>query len=265
MLGAPFSMGIGIRHSQDVSHTAYGSRWQIDFHIFSIQIIDLHSVEPTNMKEIFGKQDISHPKIKSRARVQMVDSDDSGGWVVDGEERPEKDCEDNDPRAWNMHVGMKIQSINVMASAASVARILNCAQALKISLQPPKRTECQPTPSMASQAGSQMSVTAHSTFMQLRWRIDLALSNISIALPLGHQLEGLRLDMGKNLCTTFSVNTCMYEDNDQYGKVSLILNVLDAKFFRPFDNWLILEPTTDSCKVFPIGPLYERNSNKKTR
>ena len=101
-----------------------------------------------------------------------------------------------------------------------------------------------------------MPVTAHSTFMQLWLRIDLALSSISIDMPLGHQLGGAHIDIGNILCTTFSVNNFMYEDNNQYGKVSLILNVLDTKISWPFDNWLISEPTTASCKAFPPLTLF---------
>ena len=144
------------------------SRGQINFRISSDQILDMHFVDPTNEREILGKWDMFQPLLQSRERLQMIDADDSGEWVIDGEERPEKDCKDNVPRAWNMHVGMKSHSINVMESAASVMRILNCVRALKIRLQPHKLTEFQPIPSMESQAGSQMPVTYHSTFMKLR-------------------------------------------------------------------------------------------------
>ena len=202
-VGALCFIGVGLRHSRVVSPIAYGSMGQIDFHISDVHILNLHSVDPTNAREILGKWDMFQPLLQSRERVQMVDADDSGGWIVDGGEWPEKDYEGNDPRAWNMHVGMKSHSINVMESAASVVHILNCAQALKIRLQPHIRTEFQPIPSMASQAESQMPVTYHSTFMKLRWRIDLALSSIYIALPLGYQPEGAQLDMGRNLCTKF--------------------------------------------------------------
>ena len=89
-------------------------------------MIDLQYVDPTNAKEIFGKQDMFQPLLQSRARVQMLDASDSGYWVVNGSERIEKYCKDNNPRAWNTHAGMKTQPINFMASAASVAHILNC-------------------------------------------------------------------------------------------------------------------------------------------
>ena len=48
--------------------------------------------------------------------------------------------------ARNMHVGIKIHSINVMASDASVMCIFNCERVLKISLQPYKRTKFYPIP-----------------------------------------------------------------------------------------------------------------------
>ena len=62
---------------------------------------------------------------------------------------------------------------------------------------------------MASQAGSHIPVTVNSTFVQLRLRFDLAVSNIYINILLGPQLEGSQIDMGSILCTTFPVNDCM--------------------------------------------------------
>ena len=127
-MGALFFTGIGIRHSQDVSPIAYGFRRHIEFHISNVQIIDLHYIDPANAKEIFGKYDILQNLLQSRERVQMVDTNNYGIWVVDGKERLKKYGKNNNPRAWNMHAGTKIQSTNVMALATSVARILNFAR-----------------------------------------------------------------------------------------------------------------------------------------
>ena len=144
----------------------------------------------------------------------------------------------NIPRAWNMHAGIKTQSINIVALAASGERILNCENFPNISSQRHKRTEFQPVNLMESKTGSHMLVTAHINFMQLRLRIYLALSNISIALPWGNHIEGAHIYAGRNLCTTFSFNTCMYKENSQYGKVLLLLNVLENKNFQPL-LWLV--------------------------
>ena len=78
---------------------------------------------------------------------------------------------------------------------------------------------------------------------------------MSIDLPLGFQPEGAQINTGSNLCTKFSVNICIYEDNDQYGKVSLRLNTLDTEFSWTFDDWLVLNPTTASCKIFSPSDL----------
>ena len=53
---------------------------------------------------------------------------------------------------------------------------------------------------MASQEGSQTPLTDYYTFIKLWLRVDLYLSNIYIALPLGHHLEGVQIDTGKKLC-----------------------------------------------------------------
>ena len=74
---------------------------------------------------------------------------------------------------------------------------------------------------MASQAGIYITVISHSNFMQLRLSIDLYLSNISITMLLGQNIEGAQIDMGRNLCTTFSDNTCRYADNNQYGEINV--------------------------------------------
>ena len=65
----------------------------------NIQIFDLHSVDPVNAKEIFVKQDMFQPLLQSRTRVQMVDADNSGGWVVYVKEGLDKCCKEKDPRA----------------------------------------------------------------------------------------------------------------------------------------------------------------------
>ena len=59
---------------------------------------------------------------------------------------------------------------------------------------------------MEVQAGSQMPVTDNSTSMKFQLIIDLALSNISITLILGHQFEGTQIDMGSNLYIYISKN-----------------------------------------------------------
>ena len=98
-------------------------------------------------------------------------------------------------RPWNKHAGMKTQSINIMEFSVSVSCILNCAQALNISLHSYKRTKLQ--------AGSHIPVIYHSTILKFLLRIDLSISIISIALPLVNHIEGAQINMGRNLCTTF--------------------------------------------------------------
>ena len=53
--------------------------------------------------------------LHSRARVKCLDTDGSGGWILDGEEHIEKNLKDKDSKAWNMYVGMEIHSVNIMA------------------------------------------------------------------------------------------------------------------------------------------------------
>ena len=125
-----------------------------------------------------------------------------------------------------MHVRLKIQPFNFILSATSVALILDFVLVLRISSQSHRRTELQPVPSIESQAVIQITVTAHSNFTKLKFIIYLAISNIPIALQLSCHIEGSQIDMGSNLCTSFPINTCMYEENNQYVKVLIILNVL---------------------------------------
>ena len=100
---------------QNISLIAYNSRGQVDIHTSKIQILDLNSVDPTNVKEIFGKHNIFQPLLQSRAIFEMIDSDGSGGWVVDGKEWLEKYYKEDDTRAYIMYIIIKIQSINVVA------------------------------------------------------------------------------------------------------------------------------------------------------
>ena len=97
-VGAPFFLGISIRHYTDVQTIAYGSREQINFYISNLFILDLHFVDPTNTKEVFGKQEMFHPLLHSRSSFQMVDSDSSSGWVIDGKEQLKKYFYENDSR-----------------------------------------------------------------------------------------------------------------------------------------------------------------------
>ena len=53
----------------------------------------------------------------------------------------------------------------------------------------------------------------------MKLKIYLALSNMSIALFLGHHPEGAQKNKGRYLWSTSSVNTYMWEDNNQYDKV----------------------------------------------
>ena len=103
-----------MRHHQDVLPIAYGSRGQIKFCISNAQIINLHSFEHNNTKEILGKKDTIQPLLQSREIVQMVDDNDSEIWVIDGKERLDKYCEGKNTREWNMQIGIEYQAINVM-------------------------------------------------------------------------------------------------------------------------------------------------------
>ena len=71
--------------------------------------------------------------------------------------------------------------------------ILNCALALKTSLQPQKRTEFKLNTLISSQEGIHAIVTDYSTFMKLRSRIDFIMIHIYIDLQLGNQLEGAHI------------------------------------------------------------------------
>ena len=89
---------MGIRNYQDVLPTAYGSRENINFRISNVQIRNLNFVDPTNTKEVFGKQEMFHPLLHSRSSFQMVDSDSSSGWVIDIKEHLKKYFYENDSR-----------------------------------------------------------------------------------------------------------------------------------------------------------------------
>ena len=80
--------------------------------------MNLISVEPDNLKKTFLNWDKLQPLLQPRARFQMVDTNDSGSWVVNGEEWIEKYFKDNNRKAWKMHTRIKIHSINVLALAA---------------------------------------------------------------------------------------------------------------------------------------------------
>ena len=86
--------------------------------------------------------------------------------------------------------------------------------------------------------------TAHYTFMQFQLRIDPDMRNISIALQLVHHPESAQIAVGMILCTTFSVNTCMYKDYGQYGKVLSDSMYLKLKHY----NNLLMEKFSINCQ-----------------
>ena len=55
MVGPICFMGIRMMYYQDVLPIANVFRGQMEFRISNVQILDLHSVESTNSKEIFVK------------------------------------------------------------------------------------------------------------------------------------------------------------------------------------------------------------------
>ena len=107
MVGALCFMGIVVRHSRYFQPIAYGFSGQINFPISNVQIIDLHYVDPTNVKKIFGKQDIFQHLLKSRGRLQLLDADYSNGWAINDEERIGKYYKYNDPRSLHMYIVTK--------------------------------------------------------------------------------------------------------------------------------------------------------------
>ena len=79
-----------MRHSQNISLIFYSFRGQINFLISNVKNIDLNSVDPTNANKIFEKWDMFQTLLQSREIFQMVGSDDSGIWVINGKEHTKK-------------------------------------------------------------------------------------------------------------------------------------------------------------------------------
>ena len=70
--------------------------------------------------------------------------------------------------------------------------------------------------------------------------------------------------MGGTLFTNFTVNYCMYEYKNQYGKVSLRLNILDTKMFQPFGDCLVLYPNTYYYNDFLPSLLFMGETTAET-
>mmetsp|Transcript_40995 Transcript_40995/g.123700 ORF Transcript_40995/g.123700 Transcript_40995/m.123700 type:complete len:3362 (-) Transcript_40995:38-10123(-) len=249
IVGGLVVSGLAIRHSYVLS-SVRSTRGQLDVTLKNLQLL----AEPSNATEILGRRDIYHPLVQARVRVQLVPEDEMGGWVVDDNERKEANDSSVEVVAWNMHLGMKSQSLSATVSSAPTIQMLDSIRELVDTTRnfsssksreeiadEEEGSSAPPTPLTQTPLTVSWAHDLTVSRLPLRWRADAAANNVSITLPCGDATEGLGYDR-RSVCATFSMSAMCQEGNASSDSLLAAAVIKDCRLFR-YDNWNIIEPT----------------------
>lgn len=244
--------GVGFRMARQSLDS--NCRAQIDLRLNNAQLLDISSGQ-----ELLGRDDIYRPLLNARFRTQLVPMSIKGGWVVDGEENSTAAQLDEDGRnAWNCHLGIKLHSINALASLPQLFAIKNCASNLlkdakgesqnQMEAQQDDTDKQEHTFIIAHQSAEAI---INDSSLPLRWRVDVVVKKAAVALPGGNQsISPVEVYGGRDgFCLSFATSISVELSGVEKVALTVSLNADEINIKRKFDDWDILEPMKVSVVV----------------
>jgi hypothetical protein len=219
---------------------------QLDMRCTNLQLLEISSLEAGQGSEILGRRDPYNALVQLRLRSQLVPENICGGWVVGVESRDvESHSNPATALARNLHVGLKINPLSVIAVPSVVSNFRESSEELKQILSGPRKDsresdgDAEPKESLLRRIRKSY---------PLRWRMDLVLKRLTINFPdqKGNDWT-LNEDFDSKMKISFSVFCCLQESATLEGHLSTQIALTEFSVLRPNDDWPVLEPFTVLC------------------
>ena len=234
------------------------NRIQIDIRCANAQILDIANLEMGRGCELFGRRDPYSSLFQLRLRSQLVPFEERGGWVV-GVVKQEIETNHAVRAVRNVHLGIKICSLSLLASPEAVSKLLQSGRELRQIISTGNS-------GIPSEKRSKMSfINRLTSDAPLRWRIDVVLRRINIKFPEENKNEwNVSDDIGSKMLMAFTVVTSIQESSAYKGRVSLRMGVTDITLIRSYDDWPILEPFSVIFELVLMSQFISRSTSEST-
>jgi Vacuolar sorting-associated protein 13, N-terminal/N-terminal region of Chorein or VPS13 len=222
---------------------------QIDMRCTNFQLLQISSHEAGHGVEILGRRDAYNALIQIRARSQITPFSNRSGWVV-GVVGRDYERSDHDDLVRNVHVGVKVNPVSVLATPAAIFELRQSIGELKSALIISR-------PSKSSKANVISRSAPLERAFPVRWRSDLSFKRVFVTFPertredytLTDEIES-RMKLG------LSFVCCLQESSSHKGFLWIRAGVTELAITRPSDDWQILEPMSMLCDAsFEAGRL----------
>jgi hypothetical protein len=234
-------------------------RIQVDFRCTNAQFLDITNIETGRGLEVMGRRDPYSSLCQLRLRSQVVPSDERGGWVTGvNTGRPETENRNDVCDVRNIHMGIKISPISILASPEAVSKLSQSGRELRQIFHnegetSKNETKLSPIERLAKET-------------PLRWRFDLVLRRINIRFPEESKNEwNISDDIGSRMVMAFTCVLSVQESPTMKGLVSIQMGVTDISLIRSYDDWPILEPLSIIFELvftsIVISRLYQKRVN----
>eukprot|EP00980_Cylindrotheca_fusiformis_P009341 scaffold2047_cov129-Cylindrotheca_fusiformis.AAC.20 len=218
------------------------SRLQVDLQCTNIQFLEIGSLLSGHGGEILGRRDPYSFIVQLRGRSQLVPAHETGGWVVGIENRnTEMKTSALAETVRNMHVGLRLNPVSLVASPTGVSMILQSGREMKRLLVAPTSVR---TPLKAAQK------ELRDIRVPLRWRIDVSLRRIAVYFPEDWRTGwNVTDDAGSKMMVGVTAIGSLQESVDKEGFLDLQLGMTDISVVRQADELTILEPFAVLCGI----------------
>jgi hypothetical protein len=250
---------VGFRFVGVAKNHVHKDRAQFDARCGNIQVLCIDGFDSRRGFEVFGKRDLYAPLVRLRLKSQVVLEDETGGWVVGQKAVESSDPMENavpskDTFVLNAHLGVKLDSLVVLASPDAIISLRGCIDNLRDAVKGSSSLEAPETKT------SNHRVNGHSTKSGLfgypvRWRLDTSLKNSCIYLQ-GQDLKGHEPELGKKFLVAFSLLASVQQSAHEDNGVLLKATLRGLSASRVSDEWPLLEPTVVTLRM--VAPVRNR-------
>ena len=196
------------------------------------------------------------PIAQLRVRTQLVSSKHEGGWVVGETASSAGTNSETDDLAWNMHVGVKLNSVYMTISSEGIKNVLHGFHRLKeLFIARPegskaiqiKRIYAPPnpgeTPVTSTILGDPSAAKIEDKdLIPIRWRGDLAMSKFSVLFPTYdiNEIDASHT-VKTNVLLTFSQHSLLHAAPSKVGFLLIRSRLTGVSLVRTSDEWPLLE------------------------
>lgn len=261
--GALAVTDVGFRFAGVARNHVHRDRAQFDARCGNVQVLCIDDFDSRTGFEVFGKRDLYAPLVRLRLKSQIVLEHETGGWVVgqsavDSSDPMENTVPSTDNFVLNAHLGVKLDSLAVLASPGAIIRLRGCIDSLRDAVKGSRSSLEAPETKTSNHRFND--INGHPTKSGLfgypvRWRLDTSLKNSFVYLQ-GRDSKGHGLESGKKFLVSLSLLASLQQSAHEDDGVLLQATLRGLSASRVSDEWPLLEPTVITLRM--VAPVRNR-------